>query len=233
MLHHTAKPFNLNINLSFKSMKKYVNYFSCLILLLLICSCNKERKDFELSKQTNTVQALKDFLTKYPDGDYVDSANYIVDKLNWQDVISKNTIADYESFMSQYPESKFIDSAKIALDTQYPIRNIVAAKDSGMVNVNLISTNKETSINVRVTNNLQKALRIKIPSGKTVLAVMQFGELAITSAADTILNLNANDTIEKIFVQSGEAKITKGNVKLSRELITMEANTSLMISIGM
>jgi hypothetical protein len=214
-------------------MKKSLCIFGSALLVLLISSCNKELKEFDIAVQSNSIQSLKDFLVKYPEGKYVDSANVLIDRLNWQDVMSKNTIADYETFIAGFPESKYLDSAKIMLDKQYPVREIVEALDSGIVNIDMIGTDKESGINLHITNNFKNPIRIKIPSGKTVLAEMQFGKLAVTSATDTILVVDSAAIAEIVLVQSGEAKITKGTAKLSKGQITLEANTTLFISVGL
>jgi len=214
-------------------MRKSLIILYCVFLLVLIYSCNREQKDFDSAKQENSIKALDEYITSYPDGEYADSARGIIDKLNWQSVVIKNTIGDYESFISGYPESKYVDSAKVMLDKQFPVSDILKALQSRMVKLELEGIKDESRVKLYVINNLQNPVRIRIPSGQTVLSTMQLGEFAVTSTVDTVLILDTNARTDQILVQSGSAKITKGLVVLSGDSITMKADAEILVSIGL
>jgi len=97
-------------------MKKSVTILTITFLLFAYYACNSERKDYNMAKQANTLNALKEFATNYPNSVYIDSAKGVIDKLIWDTIVQKNNMKDYETFILVHPNSSFIDSAKGIVD---------------------------------------------------------------------------------------------------------------------
>ena len=110
-------------------MKKYLRTSGYLFLLLLLfSSCNREQKDFEEAKNSNSTAELEEFIINYPGGEFVDSAKILIEKLIWQETLLENTIAGFENYLSKYPEGQYVadvpkqlsiksESLKLALET--------------------------------------------------------------------------------------------------------------------
>jgi len=99
-----------------------------LVLMVFLCSCNQEQKDFNLAKDSESTTELESFITNYPGSEYVDSAQILIEKLIWQETLTKNTVTGYEDYLSNYPDGNYVDkvpeqlsikkeSLKLALET--------------------------------------------------------------------------------------------------------------------
>jgi outer membrane protein assembly factor BamD (BamD/ComL family) len=97
-------------------MKKLLNILTFLLLLSLLFSCNREKKDYYKAKQINSIEALKEFAVNHPNSEFIDSAKGIIDKLIWDTIVQKNSMKNYEMFILEHPGSMFIDSAKDIVD---------------------------------------------------------------------------------------------------------------------
>ncbi len=93
-------------------MKKFVSLLAFVLLVLSFYSCNKEQNAYTNAKKANSIEALKEFATNYPNGDYIDSAKGIIDSMIWQPVLIKDSLRCYKKFIDEYPKSRFIATAK-------------------------------------------------------------------------------------------------------------------------
>ena len=98
-------------------MKKSVRILTFMLLLFSFYSCNNEQKAYTMAKQNNSIEALKEFATNYPNGIYIDSAKGIIDSIIWQDILNKDSMKVYEKFIDNHPKSKYYLTAKGIFDS--------------------------------------------------------------------------------------------------------------------
>lgn len=81
-----------------------------LLLVLLLTACGNQDKAWELAEREDTNQGYLEFLAKYPDGDYADSARQRMEELremrSWERAQFRDRIPNYQRFLEQYPESE-------------------------------------------------------------------------------------------------------------------------------
>jgi len=98
-------------------MKKSVRILTLILLLFSFYSCNNEQTAYTKAKQDNSIEALTEFATNYPNGNYIDSAKSIIDSIIWQGVLSKDSMKVYEKFIDNHPRSKYYVTAKGIFDS--------------------------------------------------------------------------------------------------------------------
>jgi len=91
-------------------MKGKINLF--LLMLFVIISCSKVEQEFNKAIETNSAQAYKSFIQKYPDSEYRIQAEDKMIFLIWEEVSEQNTIQSFQSFINKFPKSEYCDHAK-------------------------------------------------------------------------------------------------------------------------
>ncbi len=77
------------------------------ILLLFFSFCRlSEEKAYHQAEEKNTIQAFEDFLKKFPDGEYAQSAKGHLALLYFQKAFKENTKQAYEDYIKRFPESR-------------------------------------------------------------------------------------------------------------------------------
>jgi len=69
-----------------------------------------------LAHEKDTVAALRDYLNRYPNGKYAQSAQVELARLDWQSVQDTNDNAVLEDFLRRYPSGDYHDQAVSRLD---------------------------------------------------------------------------------------------------------------------
>ena len=102
-----------------------------LLLAVLFTGCASEKKHWENVKQINTTLAYENYLNKYPQSTYSDSARTCLEKLSFKQAQHIDSIPAYKDFLIKYPQSIYADSAQILLEAlcyrQAVVKNTVTA----------------------------------------------------------------------------------------------------------
>jgi hypothetical protein len=77
-------------------------------IIFLINSCSQDKKEWKNTLEINSVQAYEEYVDKYPDSKYADSAKNRI----WKNTIAMESINAYEEYIDKYPDSKYADSVK-------------------------------------------------------------------------------------------------------------------------
>ena len=102
---------------------------------------NTENEAWSFVKISNSISALKEFISKYPESQFADNAKELIDDLeqkakkeddDWNLALAKNKLDDYDSFINKYPDS---DRAKDAKRKIYEISDEIAWKKAKESNV--------------------------------------------------------------------------------------------------
>ena len=80
-------------------------------IIFLINSCSQDKKEWKNSMEKNSVQAYEEYIDKYPDSKYADSAKNRI----WKNTIAMESINAFDEYIDKYPDSKYADSAKIRI----------------------------------------------------------------------------------------------------------------------
>lgn len=149
-------------------MKKQINYLIILILLIVISGCTSKKKKWENTKQINTPLAYEDYLKKYPQSAYSDSAQIFLEKLCFKQAQYADSIPSYEDFLTKYPQSIYADSVQILLEKlcyrqaqatntinaykefieTYPSSQLVPQAKDKLINAEWQATKRSYSINI-------------------------------------------------------------------------------------
>ncbi len=71
--------------------------------VFFISAC--EKNEWAKTQKTNTVEAYKVFLEKYPNGKFAAEASASIENIKWQEAEKASTTEAYEEFLKTYPES--------------------------------------------------------------------------------------------------------------------------------
>jgi len=89
-------------------VKKIVILLIFGVMIFSLDSCSKERKEWKKYKDKDSTQAYENYIKKYPNSKYVESA---INEI-WKNHKDKNTIRAYEYYIIKHPNSKYVKSAK-------------------------------------------------------------------------------------------------------------------------
>ena len=89
-------------------------------MLFFSINCFSQKGKWKNVLRKNTISEYKEFIEKYPESGYLDSAKFKIIELEFEKAKKNNTIESYREFIANYPESKFIDLAKIKLEILSP-----------------------------------------------------------------------------------------------------------------
>jgi len=88
-----------------------------LLNFFLFQSCNNDKADYDIAKQSNTANSYEEFIKKHPESKFVKNAIIRIDTLQYIASLSEGTINSYEKFINKNPNSKFLEIVKDKLDT--------------------------------------------------------------------------------------------------------------------
>lgn len=80
----------------------------------------KDKKDWNEAKQTNTIAAYQAYLNTWPKGDYSDTARRTIQQLEadnrgWQTARSSHTKIAYQTYLKNFPQGQFASTARIEI----------------------------------------------------------------------------------------------------------------------
>lgn len=106
-------------------------FFTLLAALLLLQGCGvlffrdedlararreKDMAQFEPYQKSNTVEAYREFITKYPPNMYVQKARENIDNLEFEPYEKADTIAAYTAFTERFPGNRNAEKARNRID---------------------------------------------------------------------------------------------------------------------
>jgi len=86
------------------------------VFLLLLASCSKEKKDWELAEQTGTSEAYQQFIDVHPESTFVDVARLQIEENAYRDAMKSNEIDSIRAFCETYPASQYVKNATTKLE---------------------------------------------------------------------------------------------------------------------
>lgn len=75
-------------------------------------SCASQKAMYDKAKEINTEGAYKEYLIKYPNGDFAENAKFEIARIKFTEAKKNNTEDSYKNFISEFGFSEFADSAK-------------------------------------------------------------------------------------------------------------------------
>lgn len=72
-------------------------------------------KAYDTATRDFDVAVLKQYVIKFPQGEYLAKAKEAIDVISWQNVKSDNTKQAYERYIKEFPKGKAVQMAKKAL----------------------------------------------------------------------------------------------------------------------
>lgn len=102
-------------------MKKINQTFIYSLVAFLLFSCSSELKNWEVAKNTGTIEALEEYIENSPKSKYrveadsiIRQLHYIADSIDehdfFQSAMESDSIQQLKSYIAQYPQGFFIDS---------------------------------------------------------------------------------------------------------------------------
>jgi len=89
-----------------------------ILTICLVCSTSvlsQSKKKWEQTQSLNSIEAYQDFIKKYPQGKYVESAKQELAQLEFVKAKELNTITAYEDFIKKTSNKQLINEAKIQI----------------------------------------------------------------------------------------------------------------------
>jgi len=81
---------------------KFPVVLACVVMLLAVLSLSGcEKRDWGKAQQTNSIEAYKSYLAKYPKGKFVKEAGEAVEKLTWDKAKAANTLDAVQAYRWQ------------------------------------------------------------------------------------------------------------------------------------
>jgi outer membrane protein assembly factor BamD (BamD/ComL family) len=87
-----------------------------ILFSILTTGCATQKKDWENTKNTNTIEAYQDFLSNYPKSPFKTQAKTNLLKLDWEKANSLNTVDAFQDFLKQHPNSNEANQARVQID---------------------------------------------------------------------------------------------------------------------
>lgn len=87
----------------------------CVVLPILLTSCDNPEKDFASAEQANTETAYTDFIKRHPGSSLVPQAQKRLAPLVWERVKATNALSAYELFFKQFKDTSAAQSASTEL----------------------------------------------------------------------------------------------------------------------
>ena len=72
---------------------------------------NEARDAFNAAMEMQTISALQDFISAYPEISFTELAESAIERLQFNEVKSENTIQTYTHYLSDYPDGRYSEEA--------------------------------------------------------------------------------------------------------------------------
>jgi hypothetical protein len=110
------------------------NAILLLIAVFVLFACASEQKEWEKAK-AGDVAALEQFLTKYGNGQYADSAKTMIDAKNWTLIEQSKNVEDFKAFK----DAAKTDAAKAQADAKIAELSVPALTPEEQAAVDLMT----------------------------------------------------------------------------------------------
>lgn len=87
-----------------------------IFITLLLSGCATEQNMWEKAININTIDAYEVFLLEYPDGEYFEEAEMLIQELTWVKAEKESLIERYEDYLEGYPEGIYVKEAKARIE---------------------------------------------------------------------------------------------------------------------
>jgi uncharacterized protein (TIGR02145 family) len=92
---------------------KFKLYILMIIAMFSLITCAFQTDYINRAREEHTIEAYREYLEKFPDGEYVDEAKKnITEIMAFNKAVKNDLIDDYNQFITDYPNSKFSDIVK-------------------------------------------------------------------------------------------------------------------------
>lgn len=85
------------------------------ITVLVLAGACCEKKDFRKARRIDTVEAYREYLKEYPEGDYTDKAQKRIRELTFRKAMARRSIRDLQSFLEKYPDSEHTEDIRLLI----------------------------------------------------------------------------------------------------------------------
>ncbi len=91
--------------------------FIAILLLVVLCSglASCERKAFRKAARADTVEAYREYLAEYPEGDFSERAEKRIEELIFRKAVAARSIKDMRDYLEEYPDSKYTDELRLVI----------------------------------------------------------------------------------------------------------------------
>jgi hypothetical protein len=142
-------------------LAKIFHFINFILFILFILNCGDIESNWHKTQSLNTKEAYENFIKRYPQGQFADSAKIKIAGFQFQEVLQANEIQKYKDFIDSHPIKPFLDSAKskmkdlikLKLDSSYAMvsrNNFEAARQLLEAVIMADSTNPATLNNLAV-----------------------------------------------------------------------------------
>jgi hypothetical protein len=82
----------------------------------LLSSCDTTKKEWELAKKANTVEAYQEFKRNNPNSEFDSQADRQIESIEWRNAEQEGSIEEYEKFLTNHPHGmlSYIAISKLA-----------------------------------------------------------------------------------------------------------------------
>jgi hypothetical protein len=123
---------------------KFPVVLACVVMLLAVLSLSGcEKRDWGKAQQTNSIEAYKSYLAKYPKGKFIKEASEAIEKLTWDKAKAENTLDAVQAFIDGNPNSKFLAEAQEMM-AQLKMEQMATWENEAKENLALIQAALET-----------------------------------------------------------------------------------------
>ncbi len=99
-----------------------------LAAFLALCFASCEKDSYLKARRTDTIEAYREYLKEYPQGDYAKPAEERIEELTLRKAIAARSIKKLRSYLEKYPDSKKKDEVRLV------IRNFLEGKVHNLSN---------------------------------------------------------------------------------------------------
>ena len=85
-------------------------------LMLLMVACSPEKRDWEVAETAGSLYSYNEYLAKYPQGEFADSARRKIEELEFLDCQTTSTVEAYQAYLARYPNGPFSAKAREGWD---------------------------------------------------------------------------------------------------------------------